>query len=165
MSLSLMPMKAGQVAWNTELALERIRGCLDREGPLLPILHALQEEFGYIDEAAEPLIAEALNITRAEIHGVVTFYHDFRRAPAGRHVLKLCRAEACQAAGADALAARAEARLGIAMGTPAADGSVTLEPVYCLGLCATAPSAMIDGRVVGRLDERRLDAVLAQAQQ
>ena len=82
-------MKAGQVPWNKEVALERIRECLDREGPLLPILHALQEEFGYIDEAAEPLIAEALNITRAEVHGVVTFYHDFRRAPAGRHVLKL----------------------------------------------------------------------------
>ena len=82
-------MKAGQIAWNTEVALERIRGCLHLEGPLLPILHALQEEFGYIDEAAEPVIAEALNITRAEVHGVVTFYHDFRRAPAGRHVLKL----------------------------------------------------------------------------
>ena len=134
------------------------------DGPLLPILHALQEEFGYVDEAAEPLIAAALNRSRAEIHGVVTFYHDFRHAPAGRHVLKLCRAEACQAAGGDALRAQAEARLGIAMGTTAADGSVTLEPVYCLGLCATAPSAMIDGRLVGRLDRRRLDAVLAQAQ-
>src|SRR5579863_8921311 len=121
---------------------------------MLPILHALQEEFGYIDEAAEPLIAHALNVTRAEVHGVVTFYHDFRRAPAGRHVLKLCRAEACQAAGGDALAARAEMRLGVAMGTTTPDGSVTIEPVYCLGLCATAPSGMIDGRVVGRLDEK-----------
>ena len=136
----------------------------DTCGPLLPILHALQAEFGYIDEAAEPLIAAALNRSRAEIHGVVTFYHDFRHAPAGRHVVKLCRAEACQAAGGDRLAARAEARLGIAMGATAPDGSVTLEPVYCLGLCATAPSAMIDGRVMGRLDERRLDAVLAQVQ-
>jgi formate dehydrogenase subunit gamma len=96
------------------------------------------------------LIAEALNITRAEVHGVISFYHDFRRTPAGRHVLKLCRAEACQAAGGDALAAHAEARLGMPMGTTAADGSVTLEPVYCLGLCAVAPSAMLDGRVVGR---------------
>ena len=131
---------------------------------MLPILHALQEEFGYIDEAAEPLIADALNITRAEVHGVVTFYHDFRRRPAGRHVLKLCRAEACQAAGGDPLAARAETRLGVAMGTTAADGSVTLEPVYCLGLCSVAPSAMLDGRVVARLDERRFDALLAEAQ-
>ena len=110
-------------------------------------------------------ILEALNITRAEVHGVVTFYHDFRRAPAGRHVLKLCRAEACQAAGGDPLAAYAEARLGVPMGTTAPDGSVTLEPVYCLGLCATAPSAMLDGRVVGRLDEGRLNALLAEAQQ
>jgi formate dehydrogenase subunit gamma len=151
--------------WNAEVAQQRIREVLHLDGPLLPILHALQDEFGYIDEAAEPLIAAALNRSRAEIHGVVTFYHDFRHAPAGRHVLKLCRAEACQAAGGDALAARAEARLGVAMGGTAADGSVTLEPVYWLGLCATAPSAMIDGRVVGRLDEPRLDAVLAQAQQ
>src|SRR3984885_2612771 len=103
------------------------------DGPLLPILHALQDEFGYIDEAAEPLIAAALNRSRAEIHGVVTFYHDFRRTPPGRQGPKLCRAEACQAAGADALAAHAEARLGIAMGGTAADGSVTLEPIYCLG--------------------------------
>jgi formate dehydrogenase subunit gamma len=157
--------KDGQIPWNNDIALERIRGCLDREGPLLPILHALQEEFGYIDEAAEPLIAEALNITRAEVHGVITFYHDFRRAPAGRHVLKLCRAEACQAAGGDPLAAHAEARLGVPMGTTVPDGSVTLEPVYCLGLCAVAPSAMLDGRVVGRLDQARLDGLLAETQQ
>ena len=141
-----------------------IREFAHREGALLPMLHALQAEFGYIDEAAEPLIADALNITRAEVHGVVTFYHDFRHQPAGRHVLKLCRAEACQAAGGDPLALQAEARLGIAMGTTAADGSVTLEPVYCLGLCATAPSAMLDGRIFGRLDEKRLDALLTETQ-
>jgi formate dehydrogenase subunit gamma len=150
--------------WSADRASEIISQLCRTVGPLLPILHALQDEFGYIDEAAEPLIAAALNRSRAEVHGVVTFYHDFRRAPAGRHVLKLCRAEACQAAGGDALAARAETRLGIAMGATAPDGSVTLEAIYCLGLCATAPSAMIDGTVVGRLDERRLDAVLAQAQ-
>lgn len=151
--------------WDKEVALSRIQEYLDREGPLLPILHALQEEFGYIDKAAEPMIAEALNITRAEVHGVITFYHDFRCEPAGRHVLKLCRAEACQAAGGDPLAARAEARLGVTMGATSPDGSVTLEPVYCLGLCAIAPSAMLDGRVVARLDEHRLDALLAEAQQ
>jgi len=159
-----MAMKTSQVPWNKEIVLERIRACLDQEGPLLPILHALQEEFGYIDEAAEPLIAEALNISRAEVHGVVTFYHDFRHQPAGRHVLKLCRAEACQAAGGDALAARAEAKLGIAIGNTTADERVTLEPIYCLGLCATAPSAMLDGRVVGRLNEARIDALVAEAQ-
>jgi len=131
-------------------------------GALLPILHALQTEFGYIHRAAELLIAEILNLSRAEVHGVVTFYHDFRSKPAGRHVLKLCRAESCQARGSDALAARAEARLGIAFGDTTADGGVTLEPVYCLGLCSVSPSAMLDAKVVGRLDERKLDALLAE---
>ena len=101
--------------------------------------------------------------SRAEVHGVVTFYHDFRAEPPGRHVLKLCRAEACQAAGGDALAARAQAELGVAIGSTTPDRSVTLEPVYCLGLCATAPAAMLDGRVVGRLDATRLDALLVEA--
>ena len=157
-----MPNK--HTPWNVERALALIAEQCGREGPLLPLLHAFQEEFGYIDEAAVPLIAQALNISRAEVHGVVTFYHDFRRRPAGRHVLKLCRAEACQAAGGDAIAARAVERLCLAMGATAADGTVTLEPVYCLGLCATAPSAMLDGRLIGRLDEARLDALLREAQ-
>jgi formate dehydrogenase subunit gamma len=150
-------------AWSADRANEIILQHRDQDGPLLPVLQALQEAFGCVPEAAVVTVAEALNLSRAEVHGVVTFYHDFRREPAGRHILKLCRAEACQAAGGDALAAHAEARLGVAMGATAADGSVTLEPVYCLGLCATAPSAMIDGRVVGRLDQGRLDAVLAEA--
>ena len=134
------------------------------EGATLPILHALQEAFGYVPEEALPMIASALNLSRAEVYGVFTFYHDFRGRPAGRHVLKLCRAEACQAAGGDALAARAEANLGIALGNTTADQRVTLEPIYCLGLCATAPSAMLDGRLVGRLDENRLDALVSEAQ-
>src|ERR1051325_10317816 len=116
-----------RVPWDKEIALERIREHLDREGPLLPILHALQDEFGYIEEAAEPLIAEALNITRAEVHGVVTFYHDFRREPAGRRVLKLCRAEACQSMGAEALVAHVERSLGIRCGDTTVDGAVTVE--------------------------------------
>src|SRR5215467_10685600 len=157
-----MPNK--HTPWNVERALALIAEQCGREGPLLPLLHAFQEEFGYIDEAAVPLIAQALNISRAEVHGVVTFYHDFRRRPAGRHVLKLCRAEACQAAGGEALAARAEATLGLTFGNTSADNRVSLEPIYCLGLCATAPSAMLDGRVVGRLDEGRLDALLAETQ-
>src|SRR5258705_3747023 len=135
------------------------------EGATLVILHALQEAFGYVPEPAIPMIASALNLSRAEVHGVFPFYHDFRREPAGRHILKLCRAEACQAAGSDALAARAETRLGVAMGTTAPDGSVTLEPVYCLGLCATAPSAMIDRRVVSRLGEATFDSVMAAPSQ
>jgi len=134
------------------------------EGPTIVILHALQEAFGYVPEPAVPMIASELNLSRAEVHGVFTFYHDFRREPAGKHVLKLCRAEACQAAGGDALAARAEATLGISLGNTTPDARVTLEPIYCLGLCATAPSAMLDGRVVGRLDQARLDALVAEAQ-
>ncbi len=130
------------------------------DGALMPILHALQEEFGYIDPAIEPMVADILNLTRAEVHGVVTFYHDFRHAPAGAHRLALCRAEACQSAGGERLAARAEKRLGIASGETTPDGRVTLDAVYCLGLCSVAPSAMVDGRIVARLDEKRLDALL-----
>jgi len=149
--------------WDVARASALIAEHTGRDGPLLPMLHAFAETFGCVPQAAEPMIAHALNISRAEVHGVVTFYHDFRREPAGRHVLKLCRAEACQSSGGDRLAARAATRLGVAMGGTAPDGSVTLEPVYCLGLCATAPAAMLDGRVVGRLDETRLDALLAEA--
>ncbi len=157
-------MPADNASWNAERAAEVIAEHRTTEGATLVILHALQEAFGYIPEPAIPMVAEALSLSRAEVHGVFTFYHDFRKGPAGRHVLKLCRAEACQAAGGDALAARAEARLGIALGHTSADERVTLEPIYCLGLCATAPSAMLDGRVIGRLDEARLDALLAEAQ-
>jgi formate dehydrogenase subunit gamma len=151
--------------WDTEAARTIIADRQAMPGALLPILHALQEEFGYIDREAEPLIADILNLSRAEVHGVVTFYHDFRHKPAGRHVLKLCRAESCQARGSDALAAHAAARLGVAFGGTTADGSVTLEPVYCLGLCSVSPAAMLDGKVVARLDESRLDTLLAEADQ
>ena len=150
--------------WDANRGAEIIAEHSRLEGATLVILHALQEAFGYVPEPAIPMIASTLNLSRAEIHGVFTFYHDFRREPAGRHVLKLCRAEACQAAGGDALAARAESRLGIAIGNTTADDRVTLEPIYCLGLCATAPSAMLDGRVVGRLDQSRLDALIAETQ-
>jgi len=150
--------------WDEARGAEIIAEHAGQEGATLVILHALQDAFGCIPEAAIPMVAQALNLSRAEVHGVFTFYHDFRHKPAGRHVLKLCRAEACQAAGGDALAARAEAKLGVSIGNTTADDRVTLEPVYCLGLCATAPSAMLGGRVVGRLDEARLDALVAEAQ-
>ncbi len=130
-------------------------------GALLPILHAVQERFGFVDEAVVPVIAEALNLSRAEVHGVVTFYHDFRRAPAGSHVLKLCRAEACQSMGCEALAAGLSRQLGISFGETSADGRLTLEAVYCLGNCALAPAAMLDGKVHGRLDGRKVAALLA----
>jgi formate dehydrogenase subunit gamma len=148
--------------WNTETARAIIDEKRSMPGALLPILHALQEEFGYIDREAEPLIATVLNLSRAEVHGVVTFYHDFRDKPAGRHVIKLCRAESCQARGSDALAERAQARLGVAFGGTTADGRVALEPVYCLGLCSVSPSAMVDDKLVGRLDDKKLDALIAE---
>lgn len=151
-------------SWDETRGAEIIAEHKEQEGATLVILHALQEAFGYVPEAAIPMVAQALNLSRAEVHGVFTFYHDFRHKPAGRHVLKLCRAEACQAAGGDALAARAEAKLGVVLGNTTADDRVTLEPIYCLGLCATAPSAMLDGRLIGRLDEKRLDALVAEAQ-
>ncbi|MBC57302.1 MAG: formate dehydrogenase subunit gamma [Confluentimicrobium sp.] len=133
------------------------------EGPLLPILHAVQAAFGHVPAAALPVIADVLNLSRAEVYGVMSFYHDFRAEPAGRKVLKICRAEACQAMGADAVAARALAALGVDWHGTTADGAVTLEPVYCLGLCACAPAAMINGRVVGRVDDARLDALIDEA--
>lgn len=130
------------------------------EGPLLPILHAIQSAYGHVPQAALPIIAKALNLSKAEVHGVMSFYHDFREAPAGRHVVKLCRAEACQAMGADRVAAHAKARLGVDWHETTANGAVTLEPVFCLGLCACGPAAMVDGKLIGRCDETRLDAVL-----
>ncbi|MFA5539815.1 MAG: formate dehydrogenase subunit gamma [Gemmobacter sp.] len=133
------------------------------EGPLLPVLHAVQEVFGHVPAEALPVIAAELNLSRAEVHGVMSFYHDFRDAPAGRHVLKLCRAEACQAMGADALADRARERLGVDWHGTTRDGAVTLEPVFCLGLCACGPAAMLDGRPVGRVDAARLDELLEGA--
>lgn len=152
------------VDWNPDRAAAIIAEYAGREGPTLLILQALQAAFGHVPEAAIPMVAQALNLSRAEVHGVFTFYHDLRDQPAGRHVLKLCRAEACQAAGCESLVAHAESKLGVAMGETTADRRVTLEPVYCLGLCATAPSAMLDGRVVGRLNQPRLDALVAEAQ-
>ncbi len=134
----------------------------DVEGAALPILIKVQEALGYVPDSALPVIAEALNISRAEVYGIVTFYHDFRREPPGRHVVKLCRAEACQAAGGRAIADRMRRHLGIDFGETSPDGRVTLDAVYCLGLCACAPSAMIDGEVVGRIDAEKADQIAAE---
>ena len=134
------------------------------EGALLPILHAVQASFGYVPQDALPIIAKGLNISRADVHGVMSFYHDFRNAPAGRHVVKLCRAEACQAMGADRVAAHAQRVLGVDWHETSKDGAVTLEPVFCLGLCACAPAALVDGRVVARVDEARFDSLISELQ-
>lgn len=148
--------------WNPERARSILAEHLALEGPMLPILHALQEEFGYVGEQAIPLIAEALNLSRAEVHGVVTFYHDFRHEPAGRHVLKLCRGEACQSMGSEALAADLLQRLGITWHGTTGDNEFTVEAVYCLGLCASCPSALLDGEPLARLDRGKLLAAIEE---
>jgi formate dehydrogenase subunit gamma len=154
---------AGFEPWTRERGAEIIASETGREGVMLPMLHALQGAFGYIDAEAVPMIGDALNLTRAEVHGVVSFYHDFRRGPPGRHVLRLCRAEACQSMGADALAAHVRRHLGVDWHDTTSDGAITLEPVFCLGLCAIGPSAMLDGAPLGRLDNGRIDAALERA--
>jgi formate dehydrogenase subunit gamma len=133
------------------------------EGPLLPILHEIQAEFGFVPQESLPVIARELNLSRAEVHGVVSFYHDYRDHPTGRHVLKLCRAEACQSMGGDELAERVKALLGIDFHQTTLDGAVTLEPVYCLGLCSCAPAAMLDGEVHGRVDTDLAKELVAEA--
>jgi formate dehydrogenase subunit gamma len=148
-----------QVAARTIAIIDELKRL---EGPLLPILHGVQEEFGYIPAETIPIIADELNLSRAEVHGVFTFYHDYRKHPAGRHVLKLCRAEACQSMGGDAIAAEVQQMLGISFHETAKDGSVTLEPVYCLGMCACSPAAMLDGEVIGRLDAEKLEEIAAE---
>jgi formate dehydrogenase subunit gamma len=146
--------------WNEDRARAIIAADAARPGAALPILHALQAAFGCIPLAAEPLVASALNITRAEVHGIVTFYHEFRRTPPGRHVLCVCRAEACQAVGGEAVADHVRAALDVDWHETTRDGAVTLEPVFCLGLCASGPSALLDGQPVGRLDTVRVDRML-----
>lgn len=131
---------------------------------VMRLLHALHDAFGYIPAPAVPMIAEALNLSRAEVHGTISFYHDFRREPPGQHVLRLCRAEACQSVGGDQLAADVQERLGVGWHETTADGSVTLEPVFCLGLCAVGPSGMLDGTPLARLDAAAVTTALTDVQ-
>lgn len=147
--------------WDEDRARALIDAEAGREGAALPMLHALQDAFGCVPAQATPLLLAALRLTRAELHGLVSFYHDFRATPPGARVLRLCRAEACQSMGGAALAEGLLARLGISWGETTGDGGLTIEPVYCLGLCACAPAALLDGAPLGRLDAAALDAVLA----
>lgn len=130
-------------------------------GGLLPLLHAVQDKLGYIPEDSVKDIARGLNLSRAEVHGAMSFYHEFRTEPAGRHVVQVCRAEACQAMGARALEAHAKDSLGVEYGQTTADGAITLEPVYCLGNCACSPSVRIDDQVYARVDSARFDRLVA----
>ncbi len=149
-------------AWSPARAGEVIAEHAGVRGPLLPVLHALQEEFGYLHPEAVPLVAKALNLSRADVHGVITFYSDFRTEPAGRRTVAVCRGEACQSRGGRELADHAQQRLGVGFGATTPDGEVTLEQVFCLGLCSVAPAALVDGRVHGRLDADALDGLVAR---
>ena len=150
-------------AWDEAEAREIIRRHDGREGSMLPILHDLQAVFGCVSPAAVRLVADALNLTRAEVHGVVSFYHDFREQPAGRHVLKLCRAEACQSMDGERLAREVLDRLGLEWGDTTPDCHLTVEATYCLGLCACAPSALLDGEPVARLTPASLQDIVREA--
>jgi len=131
-------------------------------GPLLPVLHGVQDALGCVPPDAVPLIAESLNLSRAEVHGVISFYHYFRESPPGRHTIYLCRAESCQAMNGSALEAHAKARLGVGFHETTTSGAFTLEPVYCLGNCACSPAVMIDGDVFGRVTPERFDDLVSE---
>lgn len=149
-------------AWDQDEARSIVSGLSHLEGATLPILHALQEEFGYVDPQIVPVIADALNLSRAEVHGAITFYHDFKTAPAPRRVIKLCRAEACQALGCEAVVDELAREHGIDVAALAHSGDIAVETVYCLGNCALGPSALVDGELIGRLDADRLAALCSR---
>ena len=150
-------LTAGELATVEKLAEDLAK----MPGALLPVLHAIQDTFGYVPAQALPVVARVLNLSRAEVHGVISFYHYFRSTPPGRHTLYLCRAEACQSMNARALESHAKARLGVAFHQTTRGGAFSLEPVYCLGNCALSPAMMIDGHLYGRVTPQRFDAVVA----
>lgn len=149
------------LAYDHVAVAELIAAKVTMPGALLPILHAVQDLVGYIPADAIPQIAEQLNLSRAEVHGVVTYYHHFRQHPVGRHVVQICRAEACQSRGSHTLIAHAQAALGCGFHETSSDGEFTLEPAYCLGQCAVAPSMMIDDAVIGRASPAKFDRLIA----
>ena len=152
---------AANGGWDAEQTRRIVAGLKDRPGALLPVLHAIQDAFGHVPRDAVPIIAEEMNLSRAEVHGVISFYHFFRDSPPGRHTVWVCRAEACQSMGSESLAAHAVQRTGTDFHGTSPDGRYSLEPVYCLGNCACAPSVMIGQQVHGRLDPQRFDELLS----
>lgn len=149
------------IKYDKNIATEIINQFGARPEMLVQVLNAFVRRYGYISEEAMRQIADELNLSRAEVFGVVSFYHDFRTTPPGRHIVKICQAESCQAMGCRELTAQAEQTLGVRMHGTSEDGSVTLEPVYCLGNCACSPAVMVDDNVFGRVNETRLDQLLA----
>ena len=152
-----------------ERMIDRVQALVDahrgQPGGLMPLLHAIQEALGHIPADGVTIIAKGLNLSRAEVHGVITYYPFFRQAPAGRHVVQVCRAESCQACGADALLAHAEKLFGCKIHETRADGAITLEPVYCLGMCASSPAIQIDDRLHARITPQKLERLAAQLEQ
>jgi formate dehydrogenase subunit gamma len=149
----------------SEIVRRIVADMKDRPGPLIEVLHAVQAELGYVPADAVPIVAEALNLSRAEVHGVVTFYHLFRETPPGKHTVHICRAEACQSMGANGLVAHAKKRLGVDFHETTPDGRFSLEQVFCLGNCALSPAAMIDGQLYGRVTPERFDQLVAEKKQ
>jgi formate dehydrogenase subunit gamma len=150
-----------QHSWDRTVVESIAHGLKDKPGALMPILRRIQDELGWVPRDSVPVLAEILNLTRAEVHGVLSFYHDFRHEPPGRVVVKVCRAESCQAMGGVALAEHVKQRLGCEFGATSPDGVFTLEPVYCLGNCACSPAVVINGVLLGRVTPERFDAAVA----
>ena len=144
-----------------ERVLAVIAELKNEAGPLLPVLHGIQDALGYVPPDAVPLVADGLNLSRADVHGVISFYHYFRDTPPGRHVIYVCRAESCQSMNGKALETHVKARLGVAFHNTTADGAFTVEPVYCLGNCALSPAVMVDGDLYGRVTPGRFDEIVA----
>ena len=157
-----MNSRNGDGAYDALVVDEIAAGLADRPGALMLVLHAVNERLGYIPPEAVPAIAHALNLSRAEVHGVVSFYHDFRTERPGRKIIRVCRAESCQAMGAVALAKHIQARLGIDFGQSSANGDFTLEPVYCLGNCACSPAILVGDDLYGRVNPQRFDEIFSE---
>ena len=159
-----LPASSPARALNNPADIQAIAVCASHDNKpenLLEILHDLQHAIGFVPETTLPVIANAVNLSRAEVHGVVTFYHDFKREPVGRHVIKICRAEACQAMGTDDLCEHAEKSLKTELGGTSADGKVTIEQVFCLGNCALSPAILIGDKLYGKVDAKRFDEIIA----
>jgi formate dehydrogenase subunit gamma len=151
----------GGAGFDARVIDEIVAGLADQPGALMPVLHAVQERIGYIPAGAVPAIARGLNLSRAEVHGVISFYHDFRTERPGRKIIRVCRAESCQAMGAAALAAHIRQRLGIDFGQTSRSGDFTLEPVYCLGNCACSPAIVVGDDLYGRVNPERFDEIVS----
>lgn len=155
------PSQSAGNPWNEDAARGIVQEHRNLDGAMLPILHALNDHFGYVDSEAVPIIADELNLSRAEVHGVISFYHDFRQEPAGRHVVKVCRAEACQSMDGRTLEEHIRNRLKTEFGATSPDHVYTLDAVYCLGLCACSPAIMVDGELHARVSPARFDQIMA----